>query len=44
METAIKIVEDKIRYLSQYNSIESFKNRIMILNDVLKELKSAQKV
>jgi len=40
MEAAIKIIEDKIEYLSAYENITSFKVRIMILKDVLKELKS----
>lgn len=43
MEKAIEIVENKIEYLLKYEGIEAFKTRILILNDVLKELKLAQK-
>jgi hypothetical protein len=40
MEKAIEIIENKITYLLKYEGIETFKTRILILNDVLKELKS----
>lgn len=42
MEAAIKIIEDKIKYLTVYEHIESFKVRILVLNDVLNELKSVK--
>lgn len=36
MDIAIKIVEDKIQSLEQYSHIDSFKYRILVLKDVLK--------
>lgn len=42
MEKAIKIVEDKIQSLEQYSHIDSFKYRILVLKDVLKELKNGK--
>jgi hypothetical protein len=39
MEKAIKIIEDKILELEKYE-IDSFKIRILILKDVLRELKN----
>jgi len=42
MDNAISIIENKIVFLSQYKHIESFKIRIFILKDVLKELKGGK--
>jgi len=40
MEKAIQIIENKIRECEKLSHIESFKHRIYVLKDVLKELKS----
>ena len=42
MDKAILIIENKISFLSQYIHIESFKIRILILKDILKEMKGGQ--
>lgn len=39
METAIKIVENKLLEVEKYLHIQGFKERQLILKDVLKDLK-----
>jgi hypothetical protein len=39
MDKAIKIIEDKIEELEKYKNISSFATRILILKDVLRDLK-----
>jgi hypothetical protein len=39
MEKAIKIIEDKIIFLERYVFLDSFKMRILVLKDILRELK-----
>lgn len=43
MEKAIEIVENKIQEIETYINVPGFKERYLILNDVLRELKSAKK-
>jgi hypothetical protein len=37
-EKVIKVIQDKITFLETYEDLESFKTRILILKDVLKEV------
>lgn len=42
MEKAIKIIENRIIFLERYSFLDSFKTRILILKDILKELKGVE--
>jgi heme exporter protein D len=44
MEKAIEIIELRIRSIEPYKNIETFRARIMVLNDVLRDLKAEQKI